>query len=54
MWSSWILLKGKSSSNVQNANSGCKRIKDVITWLVNVNFNFAISVEEIMANVSVF
>jgi len=49
-----ILWKGKNSNNALNVNFGCRRMKDAIIWPANVNFNFAINVEESTWNVNVF
>lgn len=44
------LFKVLNLSSVQNVNFGLKRMKAVIIWLVDVNFNFVIVVDKIIEN----
>lgn len=49
---SWNLSQVKNLNSVQNANFGWKKIKDVIIWLVNANFNSVINVAVFIWNVN--
>lgn len=49
----WTMWKGKNISNALNASFGFQKIMVVITWPVNVNFNFATNVVEFIKDVNV-
>lgn len=49
---SWNLSQVKNLNSVQNVNFGWKKIKDVIIWLVNANFNSVINVAVFIWNVN--
>ena len=47
------LSKEPNSNNAQIANSGCKRVKDAITWPADANMNFVMCAVENIRNANV-